>query len=85
MLLPLNRAEALSNPLSFSQEESFFQEKVDGVNVPLDAKAPPAESKNQKVLLPSEEIDQREAAKEPIDMEDLFGSEQVFPFEPGFS
>tara|TARA_Y100001968_G_scaffold80370_2_gene71534 strand:+ start:1605 stop:1865 length:261 start_codon:yes stop_codon:yes gene_type:complete len=84
-LVPLNRASSLSNPLSFSEQETLSQEKLEGSNISLEAEAPLVESKNQIGLLPIDEIDQSEEPKESVDMQDLFGSEQVFPFEPGFS
>ncbi len=61
---------ALSNPLSFSKED--LSTKIDKENKTLEIVIEPS--------IDNEEID---ASKKEMSMEDIFGSEQVFPFEPG--
>lgn len=59
--------DALSNPLSFSPEDSILKGDDENISFPL--------SDNKETLVSQDEMN----------MDDLFGSEQVFPFEPGFS
>ena len=40
---------------------------------------------NNEVIEPDVSLEPMEVQKEELNMDDLFGSEQVFPFEPGFS
>tara|TARA_Y100001968_G_scaffold262323_1_gene250558 strand:+ start:483 stop:728 length:246 start_codon:yes stop_codon:yes gene_type:complete len=63
----LTRVDAISNPLSFTPDET---------SSPLDS---------ELVLDPSSNDSGVDVQNEEINMDDLFGSEQVFPFEPGFS
>ena len=66
---------ALSNPLSFSREKPT--NNADKGDNPLKIVIEPSEE--------SMDLDSNDQKEEKLSMEDIFGSEQVFPFEPGFS
>ena len=75
LFLGISNANALSNPLSLSRDKQT--KSADKGDNPLKIVIEPSKE--------NEELNNQEQPKEEMSMEDIFGSEQVFPFEPGFS
>lgn len=59
--------------------------KVDPLSNPLSlpGKEPAPKTSNEVAIVPSQENEESEGAKGEIDFDDLFGDEQLFPWEPG--
>tara|TARA_Y100001968_G_C19308394_1_gene692827 strand:+ start:645 stop:887 length:243 start_codon:yes stop_codon:yes gene_type:complete len=75
--------------LSIALISTFFFSGLSGLNALTPGWSPPDDYREdnspETVIEPSDEDQENEGLNDQMSLEDIFGSEQVFPFEPGFS